>query len=476
MPSGSAPPPLEEGRGLDAAAHLAVEPAHEVVQEDELVLRLALGQYVSEPLVLLFAERPAPGARARLHLRVPERVERDEARVAPRPRVGGRALADDGLLGGVARVEVVGGRVQVESLPCALRPGGEVVALPLEEVAELAVVIAIDQEERDGVRRTPEVGALVEVPREDRGLVGRRLDSGRERRRVLLAHERVAEIEVEVAGVGEDVVEGAVVEIEVRVLVQVRVGLQRETERRTRRPLRVERAVGAGRERRVAGLAPTQAVDVGGIGREALELHGERVGGGPQRGRGLHRVRAGRGAELEERVDGLRRDDVDGDRRRGRPTKELAGEEEAGVLDARVSGRRPDGGASLTRIATPRRARRRRRPPRATGRGRRAAAAAGRRRRGFAAGRGGDTGSCERGDERGEDAVRAAVRGDRGRRAHHRLRIRRNPAQPSRRGSRERSGATAAERGTVVAGPTTSAGRVLARQVGVRGPSDQRRT
>ena len=79
------PTPLVERSGLDAAAHLSVESADQVVHEDEFEGRGGVGECLLEPLILAFAEGHVPWVVAGWDRGFPVGIEHDKQGVSPLP-------------------------------------------------------------------------------------------------------------------------------------------------------------------------------------------------------------------------------------------------------------------------------------------------------------------------------------------------------------------------------------------------------
>ena len=124
---------------------------------------------------------------AALPLREPERVEHDEQRVAPLPGVVVLQQAGLGMLRRVAGVEAVGNGIREIPLPHHVRPDGQAVGVAAAPARAFAVVVAQHEEQRRGTAELAEVVPLGEI-----------LPGGVLAVVVLLGHERVAEVDVEI--------------------------------------------------------------------------------------------------------------------------------------------------------------------------------------------------------------------------------------------------------------------------------------
>ena len=194
--------------------------ADDVVHEHELVFGTAVLQRGFEPVVLRFAQRPVPRVErlSGTGHGVPEGVERDEERVAPFISVvvlehAERAAA---VVHGcaVAGVERVRHRSWIKRFASLQIPSGDVVLLVgggIEEVAILGLMIPLRVEERNAV------AAMLKLVAEEQGAIIHarlvRRDTTEELRRNagdtvshLVSHEDVAEVNVDVWGVGSDIV------------------------------------------------------------------------------------------------------------------------------------------------------------------------------------------------------------------------------------------------------------------------------
>ena len=332
--------------------------ADDVVHEHELVFGAAVLKRGFEPVVLGFAERPVPCVERLIGIGhgVPERIERDEEGVAPFISVVVLQQAERAtrVVHGrsVTGVEVVWHRRWVEGLPGLQVPGGDVVLLVgggVEKVAILGLVIPLRVEERDAV-----TAALKLVAEEEGTIIHAwlvRSDTAEELRwnagdtvSHLVSHEDVAEVNVDVGGVGGDVVHRAKEEMQVAIHIEMRVRSDGEDKVRAARSGGVEAALTTSFEVSRCRVAVTDAVVIlsvrlktadGDLNR-VVELGLGRINGEQRDGRCCG-VNARRGAVFDEGILIRVGDDVHGDTLVRRHAKELR------VPDRRVSQRCIDG-------------------------------------------------------------------------------------------------------------------------------------
>ena len=218
--------PLVEDGGLRATAHGIHRAADQVVNEDEFVAGCTGCQPLLQEGPLGLAQRPEPWVSVGATDGEGEGVEDHEEGVAP---LVGIEVAAAGCAV-VAAVEGIGRRVSKVGTPAGVGPGREVVEIGLAQIAHLTLVVAGDEEERQAGPQGGKVVALEGVPGLHGRQVGRPRNHGRERGGVLLRHEGIAEVEVEVGCVEPDVLERDPIASDVRVLVEMGVGLNREDE------------------------------------------------------------------------------------------------------------------------------------------------------------------------------------------------------------------------------------------------------
>ena len=149
---------------------------------------------------------------------------------------------------------------------------------------------------------------------------------------VLLGHEGVAQVHLEVGRVGEDVVQFHPIEVLVRVRVaQVGISLNREAEGGAARALGVEGVLRPGLEGWCPGLSIAQAVDVARVGLEPRDLQGDRGTDGERGGDRLARVLTLGGLVFDVGFHRPVRDGADGHRRVGGSPEEFRGGEGHGA-------------------------------------------------------------------------------------------------------------------------------------------------
>ena len=290
--------------------------------EDKFVFRPAPFERGFQPVVLGFAVADIPLIRRFVaakeivvhdHGRTPVRIDRDEERVTPLPRIVVSQQADvlDGL--GVARIEIIRRGLGVVEIARVLRPDGDVVRCAVEQVAGGLLVVAVHQEDRRGLAEETEVGALDVVTFRDLRLGDRagiglvdRVDAeivatGQIKIRLVRGHR------VHRAGVERGI------ELGVRTL-RMGITLHPEDEGAARRALRHERIF---RARLVNGrirASETDPVKIARVGHESRERDFPRGVGRQQDRVDLPGVTARAGAILQKNRLGRRGEQVGGDR------------------------------------------------------------------------------------------------------------------------------------------------------------------
>ena len=249
--------PFEIFRELQSAASLRVEtPADQVVGENEFEFRRAVFERRLQPAILVRSERPRPRVFrfADALIAVPEWIEHHEQGVPP---LEGVVSVARGLLirigVGRPRIEAVSERTRIIPLPRGGAPHRRIVVrgAAAQPPAQFRVVVAVHEEQRHGGPADVEKlashgGARFEDTRLRHGVgIGGR---------ILLAHERVAEIDEEIRMVGNHVREGLLPDGRHRagVVVVVWVGLDIKGEGAAAGALRDEGALGSSAERRDA--------------------------------------------------------------------------------------------------------------------------------------------------------------------------------------------------------------------------------
>jgi len=182
-----------------------------------------------------------------------------------------------------------------------VRPDGE--GFPIASAGAFAVVISQREEQGRGGAELAEIEALRKV------LLG-----GGFARGVLLGHERVAQVDVEIRFVGKRVGERLLVNGGIGVPVQMGIRRDRESERAVRRARGMESAGGAARELRRAGRARTELIVILGVGLQPAEDHLSRFAFLELSHRRLHGVGSRLRAESHKAFHVLIRQHAQGDR------------------------------------------------------------------------------------------------------------------------------------------------------------------
>ena len=199
------------------------------MDEDEFELRLALSERLLQPAILRRPSdhpQPSPPSRAGLSTGT-GRARRTGHR--PIPRRSNPPAGRSAVCGGVPGIKPVGHRIRKVAFAHQVRPDRQAVVRSVVIFAAFAIVGAQREKDRHGTTDLPEIVALRQI------LPGRLVAGG-----MLVGHEEVAEIDVEIGLVGPDVGQSPAIHVRAGVLIQMRIRRQGEGEAAARRPRRVK--------------------------------------------------------------------------------------------------------------------------------------------------------------------------------------------------------------------------------------------